>query len=119
MEKIHKCIIIALSVMVLIFGCTTIFYARKSNESGRLCNQLRERIIDAESTNKGLADTVERSKSICGELEQSVERNITNARAAVELIEEIRVQVYSLEMELGGFDWDKYYSSLDADCGLQ
>jgi hypothetical protein len=27
--------------------------------------------------------------------------------------------VQSLEMELGGFDWDSYYSSLDADCGLQ
>lgn len=119
MEKIYKCIIIALLFLVLVFGGSTIFYARKSNESGRLCNQLRERIIDAENTNRGLAETIERSQSICGELEQSVDRNITTARAAVEVIEEVRVQVQCLEMELGGFDWDSYYSSLDADCGLQ
>lgn len=119
MEKIYKCIIIALLFLVLVFGGSTVFYARKSNESGRLCNQLRERIIDAENTNRGLAETIERSQSICGELEQSVDRNITTARAAVEVIEEVRVQVQSLEMELGGFDWDSYYSSLDADCGLQ
>lgn len=119
MEKIYKCIIIVLLFLVLVFGGSTIFYARKSNESGRLCNQLRERIVDAEDTKRGLAETIERSHSICRDLECSVDRNITNARAAVEVIEEVRVQVQSLEMELGGFDWDSYYSSLDADCGLQ
>jgi hypothetical protein len=118
-EKIYKCIIIALLFLVLVFGGSTVFYARKSNESGRLCNQLRERIIDAENTNRGLAETIERSQSICGELEQSVDRNITTARAAVEVIEEVRVQVQSLEMELGGFDSSSYYNHWDSVFGLQ
>lgn len=119
MEKIYKYIIIALLFLVLVLGSSTIFYAGKSIESGRLCNQLRERIIDAEDTNRGLAETIERSQSVCRDLECSIDRNITTARAAVELIEEVRVQVQSLEMELGGFDWDSYYSNLDAECGLQ
>ena len=104
--------------MVFVFGGSTAFYSVRANESGRLCSQLRERIVDAENTNRQLAESIERSQSICNELKSSVNRSISTARAAVELIEEIRVQVQSLEMELGGFDWDSYYNNLDADCGL-
>jgi hypothetical protein len=118
-EKIYKCIIIALLFLVLVFGGSTIFYARKSNESGRLCNQLRERIIDAENTNRGLAETIERSQSICGELGDSVDRNIRTAREAVELIEEIRVQVQSLEMVTGDFNPDDYYNYWDSVYGIE
>ena len=118
LKKYEKIIRWAIIVIIAVLLTSTTVSTVKSYQLGRLCNQFRERIADTEDTNRRLAETIERSQSICDELECSVDRNITTARAAVELIEEIRVQVQSLEMELGGFDWDSYYNSLDADCGL-
>lgn len=102
-----------------IFCAGTVHFARKSDEAGRLCNQLRERVIDSENTNRKLAETIERSQSVCRDLESSIDRNITTAKEAVEVIEEVRVQVQSLEMELGNFDSDSYYSYWDSVFGLQ
>lgn len=115
------CLILICILLLLsgVFGATTAFYTRKSDEAGRLCNQLRERVADAEDTNRRLAETIERSQSICRDIECSVDRNITTARAAVEVIEEVRVQVQSLEVELGNFDSDGYYSYWDSVFGLQ
>lgn len=120
--KLGNIAFIIICVLLLfsgIFFGTTAFYARKSDEAGRLCNQLRERVADAEDTNRKLAETIERSQSICRDLKCSADRNITTAREAVEVIEEVRVQVQSLEMELGNFDSDSYYSYWDGVFGLQ
>ena len=115
-EKIIRWIII---VIIAVLFTSTIVNTVKSYQLGRLCNQFRERIADAENTNRRLAETVGKCQSICGELGDSVDRNIRTAREAVELIEEIRVQVQNLEMVTGDFNPDDYYNYWDSVYGLQ
>lgn len=115
-EKIIRWIIIAI---IAVLFTSTIISTVKSYQLGRLCNQFRERIADAEDTNRRLAETVGKCQSICGELGDSVDRNIRTAREAVELIEEIRVQVQNLEMVTGDFNPDDYYNYWDSVYGLQ
>ena len=115
-EKIIRWIIIAI---IAVLFTSTIVSTVKSYQLGRLCNQFRERIADAEDTNRRLAETVGKCQSICGELGDSVDRNIRTAREAVELIEEIRVQVQNLEMVTSDFDPGDYYNYWDSVYGLQ
>lgn len=115
-EKIIHWIIIAI---IAVLFTSTIVNTVKSYQLGRLCNQFRERIADTEDTNRRLAETVGKCKSICGELGDSVDRNIRTAREAVELIEEIRVQVQNLEMVTGDFNPDDYYNYWDSVYGLE
>lgn len=112
-EKIIRWIIIAI---IAILFTSTIVNTVKSYQLGRLCNQFRERIANAEDTNRRLAETVGKCQSICGELGDSVDRNIRTAREAVELIEEIRVQVQDLQNCINdsgaSYDyeyWDSYF----------
>lgn len=115
-EKIIRWVII---VIIAVLLTSTIVSTVKSYQLGRLCNQFRERIADAEDTNRRLAETVGKCQSICGELGDSVDRNIRTAREAVELIEEIRVQVQSLEMVTGDFNPDSYYMHYDSLYGIE
>lgn len=118
-NRIYAIIIGVLLLLSGILGTATVHFARESDEAGRLCNQLRERIADSENTNRKLAETIERSQSVCRDLEYSIDRNITTTKEAVEVIEELRTQVQSLEMELGGFDPNNYYNYCDGVFGLQ
>ena len=115
-EKIIRWVII---VVIAVLLTSTTVSTIKSYQLGRLCNQFRERIVDAENTNRRLTETVGKCQSICGELGDSVDRNIRTAREAVELIEEVRVQVQSLEMVTGDFNPDDYYNYWDSVYGLQ
>lgn len=115
-EKIIKYIVIAIISLLL---TSTITSSIKSFKLGKLCDQLRERISDAENTNTKLAGTITDCQSICGDLEQSVNRNITTSREAIELIEEIRVQVQSLEVVTGNWDSDEYYRYWDSVYGIE
>lgn len=115
-EKIIRWIII---IVIAILLTSTITSSVKSYQLGRLCSQYRERITDTEDTNRRLAETVGKCKSVCGELGESVDRNIRTSREAVELIEEIRVQVQSLEMVTGDFNPDDYYNYWDNVFGIE
>lgn len=112
-EKIIRWVIIVIIAVLLI---STTVSTVKSYKLGRLCNQFRERIADTEDTNRRLAETVGKCQSICGELGDSVDRNIRTAREAVELIEEIRIQVQNLQNCINdsgaSYDyeyWDSYF----------
>lgn len=115
-EKIIHWIIIAI---IAILFTSTIVNTVKSYQLGRLCNQFRERIVDAEDTNRRLAETVGKCQSICGELGDSVDRNIRTAREAVELIEEIRVQVQDLQNCINDSGASYDYEYWDSYLGLE
>ena len=115
-EKIIRWIIIV--VIAILFTSTTVSTV-KSYQLGRLCNQFRERIADAENTNRRLAETVGKCQSICGELGDSVDRNIRTAREAVELIEEIRVQVQDLQNCINDSGASYDYEYWDSYLGLE
>lgn len=113
MNEVKKYIIIFVLSTIIVSGIWAIFYTKQSYESRGLCSQLREQLLDATDTNRRLGETVERCQGIAGELGDITQRNIGTAREAVELIEEIRTQVYNLEVLCGGFDWDAYYQRWD------
>ena len=115
-EKIIRWIII---VVIAVLFTSTIVSTVKSYQLGRLCNQFRERIVDAENTNRRLTETVGKCQSICGELGDSVDRNIRTAREAVELIEEIRVQVQDLQNCINDSSASYDYEYWDSYLGLQ
>ena len=115
-EKIIRWIII---VIIAVLFTSTIVSTVKSYQLGRLCNQFRERIADAEDTNRRLAETVGKCQSICGELGDSVDRNIRTAREAVELIEEIRVQVQDLQNCINDSSASYDYEYWDSYLGLE
>lgn len=115
-EKIIRWIII---VVIAVLFTSTIVSTVKSYQLGRLCNQFRERIVDAEDTNRRLAETVGKCQSICGELGDSVDRNIRTAREAVELIEEIRVQVQDLQNCINDSGASYDYEYWDSYLGLE
>ena len=115
-EKIIRWIIIA--IIAVLFTSTTVSTI-KSYQLGRLCNQFRERIADAEDTNRRLTETVGKCQSICGELGDSVDRNIRTAREAVELIEEIRVQVQNLQNCINDSGASYNYEYWDSYLGLE
>ena len=115
-EKIIRWITI---VIIAVLFTSTIVNTVKSYQLGRLCNQFRERIVDAEDTNRRLAETVGKCQSICGELGDSVDRNIRTAREAVELIEEIRVQVQDLQNCINDSGASYDYEYWDSYLGLE
>ena len=115
-EKIIRWIIIAI---IAVLFTSTIVNTVKSYQLGRLCNQFRERIADTEDTNRRLAETVGKCQSICGELGDSVDRNIRTAREAVELIEEIRVQVQDLQNCINDSGASYDYEYWDSYLGLE
>ena len=115
-EKIIRWVII---IVIAVLFTSTIVSTVKSYQLGRLCNQFRERITDAENTNRRLAETVGKCQSICGELGDSVDRNIRTAREAVELIEEIRVQVQNLQNCINDSGASYNYGYWDSYLGLE
>ena len=115
-EKIIRWIII---VVIAVLLTSTIVSTVKSYQLGRLCNQFRERITDTENSNRRLAETVGKCQSVCEELGDSVDRNIRTAREAVELIEEVRIQVQNLQNCINDSGASYDYEYWDSYFGLQ
>ena len=105
-------------VLIIFVGFAVIFGIRDSVQhyrSGRLHSQLRNEISNAADTNRQLRETIGECRGIVSELRATTETSITSARDAVEVLEELRVQVQELEDCLqgdgAGYDysyWDSY-----------
>ena len=113
-EKKTYCIFtfIIICLAALLVG-TKVYYSKQLDESGRLVDQLTERLSDAADSNRRLAETVGQCQFIVAELGDTTDRSIGTVREAINLIEEIRTQVQGLELELGAWDTDGYYNWLD------
>lgn len=115
MEKINKyritvCILVGIIIILgVLFSSSSV----KSNRLRAINDRLTERLNYSENTCRGLTETVGNCKSICGELDKLSERNIGTTRDAIEIIEETRYYVQSLEMELGYWDSDSIYNGID------
>lgn len=92
---------------------THLYYSEQLDESRRLNDQLTERLSDATDTNRRLTETVEQCQFLVTELGNTTDRSIGTVSDAINLIEEIRTEVQSLELELGTWDSDGYYDRLD------
>lgn len=119
LKKYEKAIRWIIIIFVIgIFAYSTIC-TRKLNENRRLCDSYRERCIETERVCDELRNEFGRVREITGRISETADRTITNAREAVELIEEVRIQVQSLEMVTGDFNPDEYYSHWDSVYGIE
>lgn len=106
------------TVLAAFIGIALIFEVKGAVQhyvSGRLHNQLGVEISDAADTNRQLRETVGKCRDIVSELRATTESSITSAGDALEVLEELRVQVQELEECLygdgAGYDysyWDSY-----------
>ena len=105
------------AVLCIVFS-TNIYNSVESFKYRRLCNEYREQLIVAEKTNRELADRIGRITEITRRIKKTADANITNARGIIELVEQIRAQVYELESSLGCFNQSEYYEYWDNELGI-
>lgn len=104
---------IIICLVVLLVG-THLYYSEQLDESGRIVDQLTERLSDATDTNRRLTETVEQCQFLVTGLKDTTDRSIRTVSDAIGLIEETREAVGALEAQLGLWDSDSYYDWLDS-----
>lgn len=112
-EKKNFVFTITIVILTAMLVGTNFYYSKQLDESGRLADQLAERLSDATESNRRLTETIERSQYLVTELADTSNRSIRTVGEAINTIEEIRTEVQSLELELGLWDSDGYYSRTD------
>ena len=112
-RKQNTFLIIIVAVLCIIFS-TNIYSSIKSFKYRRLCDQYREQLDRATTENRELRKTIEECQSITGSIGELCNRNISTSRQIIELVEQIRTQVYELESSLGCFSQLEYYQHWDS-----
>ena len=107
-------VIIVLSILLLFNGALSIYSSIKSHQLRATNDRLTEQLDRATNTCNELRGTIEECQSICRDIDELNTRSISTARDAIEIIEETREAVGSLEVALGLFDSDGYYTWLDS-----
>lgn len=109
-----------LFLIIMLFGTLFITSSVRSVRLRRANDELTERLANATNSCTELAGqlsdcrgTIGNCQSICRELDGISERNIRTAKDAIEIIEETRYYVESIEMELGLINSDSIYSGID------
>ena len=120
MSKKIKFIIIIAAVAFCIVFSGNIYNSVKSYKYRRLCNQYREQLIATEEANRALNDRLGRITEVVGQLHETTERNVTDARSIIETVEMLRTQIQELENICYGYDTlDSYYSYWDNIYGIE
>ena len=113
MER-KKIIIFIIAISFCIILSRSIYNSIESYKYRRLCNQYREQLIAAETTNRELADRIGECQRITESIGELCNRNVADARDIIELVEMLRTQIKELEDCCGGFDYNKYYEYWDS-----
>lgn len=110
--KFHIAIISFVFTTLLFF---TLFLGStiKSNNYRRQLDTAREQLTRAEDTNRELTDKIGQCRFIVKDLAESTDRNIEDVRGIIDLVEEVRVQVYNLEMVIDNSSSDDVYNRID------
>ena len=113
MERKKNIIIIAAVAVCIVFSAN-IFNSIESYKYRGLCNQYREQLDRTEEENRELADRLGRITEITGRIKETAERNVSDARGIIELIEILRSQIQELESCIGSFNQSEYYQYWDS-----
>ena len=119
MKNEGKNITFIIAVAFCIIFSNNIYNSIQSYKYRRLCDQYRKQLVRTTNENRELADRIGRIAEITGRLHETAERNVADARSIIELVEQIRAQVYELEDCCGGFDYNKYYKYWDSYYGIE
>ena len=109
----YHIIIVLLTILCVFFGFLSIKNSIESNRLRTANDRLTERLDRATDTCTELRGTIENCQSICRDINELNTRSISTARDAIEIIEETREAVGTMEVALGLFDSDRYYDWLD------
>ena len=113
MERKKNIYIIIAAVFCIVFS-RNIYNSVKSYKYRRLCDQYREQLVATEEANRDLADRIGRVAEVVGQLHETTERNVTDAREIIERIEILRAQIKELEDCCGDFNQPEYYQYWDS-----
>ena len=109
----HIVAIIVLTVFLFFSGALSVYSSVKSNQLRTANDRLTEQLNRTTDTCTRLTETIGECQSICRQLDESSRRDISDIRTAIEIIEETREAVGAMEVALGLFDSDGYYTWLD------
>ena len=110
----HIVAIIVLTVFLFLSGALSVYSSVKSNQLRTANDRLTEQLNRTTDTCTRLTETIGECQSICRQLDESSRRDISDIRTAIEIIEETREAVGAMEVALGLFDSDGYYTWLDS-----
>ena len=111
-------VIVSLVFILCLFGC--IRNTARSYRYRNLCDQYREQLSIAETTNRELNNRFISVQEVVGRLAETANANITDARSIIETVERLRTEVQDLENICYGSDSiDDYYNYWDNIYGLQ
>ena len=114
-DERKKNIYIIIAIAFCIILSRNIYNSIKYYKYRRLCDQYREQLITAETTNRELADRIGRVAEIVGRIKETANANITDARSIIETVERLRTEVQELENICYGSDSiDSYYNYWDS-----
>ena len=105
--------IIILSVFLLFSGALSIYRSIESNQLRATNDRLTEQLDRATNTCTELRGTISNCGRICRDIDEISGRSITTTRDAIEVIEETRCAIESIEVELGLWDSDSIYERID------
>lgn len=114
----HIVVIVILAVFLFFSGALSVFSTVQYNKVRGQLDTAREQLTTATETNRRLTIQLGQCQFIVNDLTESTNRNITNVRECIELLEEIRTQVGSLEMVFDNRSTDELYSWYDDRVGL-
>ena len=118
MERKKIIYTIIAAVFFIIFS-RNIYNSNESYKYRRLCNQYREQLIAAETTNRELTKTIGECQRITERIGELCNRNVADARGIIELVEMLRTQIQELENICYGYDTlDSYYNYWDNEFGI-
>lgn len=110
----HIVAIVILTVFLFLSGALSVYSSVKSNQLRTANDRLTEQLNRTTDTCTRLTETIGECQSICRQLDESSRRDISDIRTAIEIIEETREAVGAMEVALGLFDSDGYYTWLDS-----
>lgn len=116
----YRIVICALIAATLLFGTLFISSSIRSNKLRTTNDGLTEQLDRATNTCTELAgqlgdcrSTIEQCRVYCTDIDEISGKSISNAREAIEIIEETRYYVMCLEVELGLINSDSIYDRID------
>ena len=110
----HIVAIVILTVFLFLSGALSVYSSVKSNQLRTANDRLTEQLDRTTDTCTRLTETIGECQSICRQLDELNTRDVSTARDAIEIIEETREAVGAMEVALGLFDSDGYYTWLDS-----
>ena len=110
----HIVAIVILTVFLFLSGALSVYSSVKSNQLRTANDRLTEQLNRTTDTCTRLTETIGECQSICRQLDELNTRDVSTARDAIEIIEETREAVGAMEVALGLFDSDGYYTWLDS-----